>query len=155
MIYQAQLDLEAAGVSSWPDLDIFWSPDNVAVSGSLSNGQIGTSFYRNSTIYILGAANADSDEYDDHVLVHEFLHYVTDNISRMTPWVDHILSERLDETVAFSEGTANAIAGILVDDGTYKDSAGVNQARYKLVLIWKVLAGRPMTAPGQRPQSWN
>ena len=109
-------------------VDVFWSPDNRAVSGNLSAGDIGTSFYRNRQIYLLGDANSDTDEYDDHIVVHEFIHYVTGAINRDDSLGGlHTLRDYLDETVAYSEGMANALSGLLLDDAIYKDSGGPQQ----------------------------
>ena len=75
---------------NFPSLEIRWSPNNSVASGNYNEGDIGTSFYTNGTIYILGKENEDSDEYDRHIIIHEWGHYFEDTISgrlnRWTPW---------------------------------------------------------------------
>ncbi|MEL7285864.1 MAG: hypothetical protein AAGJ68_15185, partial [Pseudomonadota bacterium] len=118
----------------FPELDVLWSVNNVPVSGDVSAGEIGTSSYTRSaggtpTIRILGAENNDTDEYDSHVVVHEFGHYFEDQISRAeSTGGQHSLSSRLDARLAFSEGWSNALAGIVLGDPTYRDSLNNQQA---------------------------
>ena len=117
-------------------LDAFWSPNNVPVDGDFSLGQIGTTLYYpvgtqgvDPGIYVLGAASNDTDEFDQHVVAHEFTHYLEDAVSRTdTVGGPHSLDERLDMRVAFSEGYANAFAGMVLDDPVYRDSFGTAQA---------------------------
>ena len=119
----------------FPELDVLWSVNNVPVSGNVSDGEIGTSSYTRSaggtpTIRILGAANNDTDEYDSHVVVHEFGHYFEDQISRAeSTGGQHSLSSRLDARLAFSEGWSNAFAGMVIGDPNYRDSLNANQAQ--------------------------
>lgn len=105
-----------------------WSVNNVAQSGDRTQGQIGTSFYSNDEIYLLGAANSDTDEYDGHVIIHEWGHYFEDNSSRSDSiGGSHTSSDRLDMRVAFGEGFGNAWSGIITDDSFYRDSNGASQ----------------------------
>ncbi len=79
-------------------------------------------------IYVLGAANNDTDEFDQHVMAHEFSHYLEDSISRAdTVGGQHSLDERLDARVAFSEGYANAFSAMVLGDPVYRDSFGSAQ----------------------------
>lgn len=111
------------------DADIFWSVSNSTASGTISNGEIGGSFYSNDQIYILGQANSDSDEYDEHVIIHEWGHYLEDNLARSdSVGGSHTLTSRLDFRVALSEGFANAFSGIVKSDPVYRDSFGLNQS---------------------------
>lgn len=118
-----------------PTLNAYWSPDNRTVDGVFSNGEIGTTLYYptgtqgiNPGIYVLGAASNDTDEFDQHVLAHEFHHFIEDAASRSdTVGGSHSLDERLDMRVAFSEGFANAFAGMVLNDPTYRDSFGTAQ----------------------------
>ncbi|MCR9080524.1 MAG: hypothetical protein NXH78_15625 [Hyphomonadaceae bacterium] len=118
---------------SFPTLQVFWSVNNVPVSGDVTQGQIGTSSYTRTngvpTIRILGDENNDTDEYDDHVIVHEFGHYFEDQLSRSdSPGGSHSLSNRLDSRLAFGEGWGNAFAGMILGDPNYRDSGGSGQA---------------------------
>jgi PKD repeat protein len=118
-----------------PDLDVFWSPLNQACDNCdfvPSSGNIQTTQYRSDPatggIYVLGKENVDTDEYDEHVLTHEFQHYLQDVTSRDdTVGGAHSLGEKLDARVAFSEGYANAFSGMSLGDPVYRDSMGSRQ----------------------------
>jgi len=125
--FQKVLAVDAA--AAFPKLTINWSVNNVPTSGNLAAGQIGTSFYSNSQLYILGAANVDTDEFDDHVMIHEWGHYFEDKLSRSDSiGGSHSLGDSLDMRVAFGEGFGNALSGIVTDDPAYRDSSGSAQA---------------------------
>jgi len=107
-----------------------WSHQNIAVpNNSPQTGEIGITHYEPGdahNIYVLGSVYDDSDEYDSSVLIHEMAHYLEDTLSRSDSiGGDHALEDRLDMRVAFSEGYANAFAGIVNGDSLYKDSFGV------------------------------
>lgn len=119
--------------TSFETAQVFWSVNNRSASGSVANGEIGsTSFTRISgvpTILVLGNANNDTDEYDQHVIAHEFGHYVEDTQSRNDSiGGPHSLSQRLDPRLAFSEGWSNAFSGIVLGDPVYRDSSGAGQS---------------------------
>jgi hypothetical protein len=110
------------------DADIFWSVNNSTASGNTSNGDIGTSFYLADEIYILGAENSDTDEYDGHVIIHEWAHYLEDNLSRSDSiGGSHSSGEKLDMRLALGEGFGNAFSGMVTDDPVYRDSSGPQQ----------------------------
>ena len=114
---------------NFPSLEIHWSPNNSVASGNYEDGDIGTSFYSNGKIYILGKEDEDSDEYDRHIVIHEWGHYFEDKLSRADSiGGPHGLSDRLDFRVAFGEGWGNALSGIITDDVFYRDSYGQQQA---------------------------
>ena len=82
-----------------------------------------------AAIYILGQANADTDEYDSHVVAHEFGHYLQWAVSRDdSVGGPHGANDRLDMRIAFSEGWGNAWSGIALNDPIYRDSFGTAQA---------------------------
>ncbi len=123
---------------AFPPLTVNWSPNNIASPGSLTQGQITTSFFTvsgtgtNATreMYILGRANNDTDEYDAHVVTHEFGHYLQSAFSR-----DDSLggphggnNDRLDMRVAFSEGWGNAWSAIALNNPVYVDTSQAGQA---------------------------
>ena len=126
---------------AFPSLDLFWSTLNNASSDcSTTVGCIGTTGYQSggggfsNGIYVLGDASlgtaSDTDEFDQHVLAHEFQHYVEDNLSRAdTLGGDHALHDRLDLRVAFSEGFANAFCAMVLGDPVYRDSYGARQSQ--------------------------
>ncbi len=133
-LYETVNDIAAVDTDvNFPDLQVFWSVNNVPTSGNVANGEIGTSSYTRTngvpTIRILGDANNDTDEYDTHVIVHEFGHYFEDQLSRSdSPGGSHSLSNRLDARLAFGEGWGNAFAGMILGDPNYRDSLGNQQA---------------------------
>ncbi len=102
----------------FPPLFVDWGPDN-------NEG----SFYSQGRITILGDENNDTDEYDDHVVVHEWGHYFEDQLSRADSiGGQHSITSRLDPRVAFGEGFGNALSGMILDDPFYRDSNGTQQA---------------------------
>jgi hypothetical protein len=115
-------------------LKINWSKNNVpSGNGSeqgLRDGQIITSHYNsNGNLYILGDANSDTDEYDDHVMIHEWGHYFEFNFSRADSiGGPHTAGDRLDIRVAFSEGWGNAWSAIATDNPVYFDTQGFRQS---------------------------
>ena len=125
--------------ASFQKLSVHWSPNNIAASGTLALGQIGNTFFTQTTsggvvtardIYILGKANNDTDEYDQHVVAHEFGHYLQSAFSRD----DSIggrhggTDDRLDMRVAFSEGWGNGWSGYSLGNKFYADTSGLSQA---------------------------
>ncbi|ACV27711.1 PKD domain-containing protein [Kangiella koreensis] len=130
-VYETIIKLEAVdGSINLPTLSINWSVNNIPQSGDRTQGQIGTSFYSNGEIYLLGAENTDTDEYDGHVIIHEWGHYFEDNLARSDSiGGSHSGGDRLDMRVAFGEGFGNAWAGIVTDDPFYRDSLGSNQSQ--------------------------
>lgn len=120
--------------TSFPTGQVFWSTQNRAASGAVANGEIGSTSYTRiggvPTILVVGEADVDIDEYDRHVIVHEFGHYVEDQLARSdSVGGPHSLGNRLDPRVAMSEGWGNALSAIILNDTFYRDSSGAQQAR--------------------------
>jgi hypothetical protein len=117
--------------AAFPVMKFNWSVNNRAVSGNDSIGDIGTSSYKgNGNVYILGDANSDTDEYDDHVVVHEWGHYFEDQMSRSDSiGGPHSGGQKLDMRVAMGEGFGNALSGMVTDDPFYRDSYGNGQSQ--------------------------
>lgn len=114
---------------SFEALTVNWSPDNRPVSGNRANGEIGTTFYSANEIFVLGAEDNDTDEYDGHVVVHEFGHFFEDTLSRAdSVGGPHTTADILDPRVAFSEGFGYAWAGIALGDPVTQDSFGNDQS---------------------------
>ncbi|MEM1148556.1 MAG: hypothetical protein AAGH49_12240 [Pseudomonadota bacterium] len=134
-VYQTVTDIAAVDPDvTFPALQVFWSVNN-RPSNTIDDatGDVGTSSYTRvggvPTIRILGAENVDTDEYDIHVVVHEFGHYFEDQLSRSdSPGGSHSLNDRLDARLAFSEGWGNAFAGMILDDPNYRDALDAQQA---------------------------
>ncbi|MFM8900158.1 MAG: hypothetical protein ACKOF9_09470 [Burkholderiales bacterium] len=116
----------------FPKLTVYWSPNNTsAAGGNLAAGQIGTSFFQTSfssntlqrALYILGKAENDTDEFDAHVIAHEFGHYLQSAFSRDdTTGGRHSGTDLLDMRVAFSEGWGNGWAAISLNNKIYADT---------------------------------
>lgn len=123
------------GTVNFPATQFRWSTRNRAESGDRTTGQINTSSYVRlsgetvGNVYILGDENNDTDEYDRHVVVHEWGHYFEDQLSRSDSiGGSHSLGNRLDLRVAMGEGWGNALSGIILGDPVYRDSGGAMQA---------------------------
>lgn len=129
-VYEAiQLVLEADANTSLSPVELRWSVNNRAISGNPAVGNIGTSFFDGSNIFILGDEDNDTDEHDRTVIQHEFAHFLEFDIARSDSIGGvHSLQTVTDFRVAFSEGYANAFAAIASGTGVYQDSAGPQQA---------------------------
>ncbi len=133
-VYQAvQLVLDADPLIQMPPLNINWSTFNrTSANFDPANGDIITTAYFYGTglqeIFVLAEVDVDTDEYDQHVLVHEWGHYLEDRLGRTdSPGGSHTISARLDPRLAFSEGWANAFSAMVLGDPIYKDSLGLTQ----------------------------
>ena len=116
---------------NFPPVEFRWSVNNRSggqgTDAERAAGIIGTSSYvgngSSGNVYILGNAGVDTDEYDRHVVVHEWGHYFEDRLSRSDSiGGPHSLSNRLDMRVAMGEGWGNALSAMILDDPVYKDS---------------------------------
>lgn len=116
---------------AFPALDVFWSVNNTPVDGLIEDGEIGTSFYTsnpdggapNPSLFLLGDAANDTEEFDDHVVVHEWSHYFEDNFSRSDSiGGPHSLGDALDARLAFGEGFATALAAMALGEPLYCDT---------------------------------
>lgn len=116
--------IAAGNTENLSPLELRWSTKNSAADGDYDKGEIGTSFYDGSAIYILGDENSDTDEYDPHVLLHEWGHYLENELFRSDSLGgDHSDGQFLDIRVAMSEGFANAFSGMMTDDNNYVDAS--------------------------------
>lgn len=129
-IYIAVNRLSAAGnKKDLLPLELRWSTKNSAADGDAIRGEIGTSYYDGSAIYILGDADHDTDEYDAHVLLHEWGHYIESELYRSDSiGGSHADGDSLDMRVAMSEGFANAFSGMMINDVNYADAYGASQS---------------------------
>jgi len=122
----------------FPDLHINWSPNNAPVGPqpgetreeAYAAGHIGTSHWNGDALYILGQADVDTDEFDDHVIVHEWGHYFETKLSRSdSPGGSHSLGDLEDARLAFSEGWGNGLSAVIWAPNTvYTDATGPQQA---------------------------
>ena len=126
-IYSAMKKIIIIESTLFPPLVINWSANNTPSEGLLEEGQIGTSFFnpRDNNIFILGDKNSDSDEFDTHVIIHEWGHYFEENFSRSDSiGGSHGEGDMLDIRVAFGEGFGNAWSAIVTDNPIYTDTTG-------------------------------
>ncbi|MFY2564524.1 hypothetical protein ACN469_43460 [Corallococcus terminator] len=127
-MYTASQAFLAVRTVPFPPLKVNWSPNNIGErnsSGDTSTGQIGTSHFSPSEneIYVLGKEGADTDEFDDHVIAHEWGHFFESNLSRAdNPGGPHTGGDVLDPRIAFGEGYGNALSAILLPDPLYVDT---------------------------------
>ena len=111
-------------------LDAFWSVNNTLTSPTdIDAGELSASFYRGgsvSQLFLLGNASVDTEEFDDHVVMHEWGHYFEDNFSRSDSIGGaHTIGQSLDARLAFGEGWATALAAIVLEDQQYCDTGVV------------------------------
>lgn len=109
----------------FPALKVNWSPNNAPQAGDKALGQVGTSHFSpaENQIYILGKEGADTDEFDSHVIVHEWAHFFENNLSRSdSPGGSHTSGDLLDPRLAFGEGYGNALAAMLLPESLYVDT---------------------------------
>lgn len=110
-----QLVLGTEPNAVFPSLTIEWSENNSAGS-----------YYTNQTISLFGYL-VDTDEYDEHVIAHEWGHYFQDAFScDDSIGGPHSGGDILDIRVAFSEGFGNAFSAMVLDDPQYRDSQGLD-----------------------------
>lgn len=115
----------------FPPAELRWSISNSTAEGALSEGDLGGSFFLSSegNIYLLGQEDDDTEEFDGHVIAHEFWHYFESSFSRVDSiGGGHREGDLLDFRLAFSEGFGNAFSGMSLDDPIYIDSMGTRQS---------------------------
>jgi hypothetical protein len=77
----------------------------------------------NQHIALLADLTEDTDEFDQHVIAHEFGHYIEFNFSRADNiGGPHGVGDKLDPRVAFGEGFGYAFAAIVLNDPIALDS---------------------------------
>jgi len=112
-------------------LDAFWSVNNTLTSPTnIDAGELSASFYRGGSVgqlFLLGNASVDTEEFDDHVVMHEWGHYFEDKFSRSDSIGGaHTIGQSLDARLAFGEGWATALAAIVLENliGKFLVNAG-------------------------------
>jgi hypothetical protein len=123
----AMAKIEQEGlVLDYPSLDIFWSTKNRSVSvNKPSEGELVSSYYSDGAIYLLGHMGTDADDYDEHVILHEWGHFIEDAFSRADSiGGSHSLTSILDPRVSFSEGFGNMWSAVASGDSRYRDVMG-------------------------------
>lgn len=126
-----------------PRVEIRW--DTTYVGGTFFR-------HREGTAFINGRRTRDSDEYDDHVIAHEYGHFLMANFSReSSPGGDHSFGEQLDPRLAWSEGWANFFGAATAGSGHYIDT-GVIRSRQAVLVQMDLEADAPA---GDRPGIWS
>lgn len=113
----------------------------------------GTYFQQTEGVaFINGRRGQDSDEFDDHVIAHEYGHFLMSSFSReSSPGGDHSFGERLDPRLAWSEGWGNFFAGATTGSPRYIDT-GVVRGRQGVLLTVDIETDTP---PGDKPGIWS
>ncbi len=110
----------------FPALKVNWSPNNTPQPGDKALGQISTSHFSPSEneLYILGKEGADTDEFDSHVIVHEWGHFFEGNLARSdSPGGRHGPGDILDPRIAFGEAWGNSVAAMVLPETMYIDTS--------------------------------
>ena len=118
-VHQAMQKIHAVDSSVvFPELKMNWSVNNI---------ESGTYYDGTDNIILQGDQNGDSDEYDNHIIIHEWGHFFENKLSRADNiGGSHGTNEHLDIRVAFGEGFGNALSSIVTDDPIYFDTMGTN-----------------------------
>lgn len=126
-----------------PRVEIRW--DTIYMGGTFFREREGVA-------YINGRRGRDSDEYDDHVIAHEYGHFLMANFSReSSPGGSHGFGERLDPRLAWSEGWGNFFGAATTGSAHYIDT-GMARGR-PVVLVQMDLEDDVPT--GDRPGIWS
>jgi len=117
-VYQGvQLVLSVAPTTNFPALVLDWATDN-------PGGETFFDANGGSQHIVLSAdPSEDTDEFDQHVIAHEFGHYIEFNFSRADNiGGSHGLGDKLDIRVAFGEGFGYAFGAIVLNDPVSRDT---------------------------------
>ena len=114
-IYQAMAKVSKVDPNiAFPSLKIDWSVNNI---------NTGTYYDGEDTIVLQGDQKGDSDEFDGHIVIHEWGHFFENKFSRADNIGGaHGTTEYLDIRVAFGEGFGNALSAIVTDNPIYFDT---------------------------------
>ena len=129
-VYKARdFILAVSPTADFPQLTLDWSTTNLGTATFYDDDADGTPAGVNRKIQLAGEAGVDTDEFDEHVIAHEFGHYIEDSFSRSDNIGDaHAPGDRLDPRVAFGEGFGYAFSAMVMNDSIPRDSFGPNQA---------------------------
>lgn len=133
----------AGGNVALPRVEIHW--DTTYAGGTFFRPREGVAF-------INGARGRDSDEFDDHVIAHEYGHFLMSSFSReSSPGGSHGFGEKLDPRLAWSEGWGNFFGAAATGNPHYIDT-GAARGR-QVVLVSMDLENDVPT--GDRPGIWS
>jgi hypothetical protein len=135
----ANSELDAAATTFTapaPSIPIFWTAGE-SPAQYFNEPSVAVSFYLNAAsgnlqrgLYILGGIQtekncADTDHFDDSVILHEYAHYLEDQYSGSdSPGGSHNGNMIIDPRLAWSEGWANFFQGFARNSGDYNDYFG-------------------------------
>ncbi len=125
-----QLVLTADQNAVFAPMDAFWSVNNTENGSAfdITAGEFPVAHYSSfaNSLYLHGDAALTQDEFDDHVIMHEWGHYFEDNFSRSDSiGGPHTLGQSLDARLAFGEGWATAFGAMALNDPQYCDTHGI------------------------------
>ena len=129
--------------SKLPKVVVNWSIRNTTTEPDADKkigppqGAIGTSHFSSSTnsMFLLGDVSSDTDEYDWHICVHEFGHWMQYNRFRDdSPGDSHGNGEIKDARLVMSEGYGNALGALALNDPIYKDTDNADGAAHNFEL---------------------
>jgi hypothetical protein len=123
VVYTAiQKILIADATTVFPQLNIKWT--STSTNGSFfttSATTCGTGVP--NCVVLLGNRSSDSDEFDLHVIAHEFTHYLESALSRSDSiGGSHSTNDTLEPRIAYGEGLGNAMGAIFLDNPVYTDT---------------------------------
>ncbi len=141
-IYQGvQTILGAAPTTKFPALVIDWE----------ANNQGGETFFTSAPlqhIVLSARVTEDTDEFDQHVIAHEFGHYIEFNFSRADNiGGPHGIGDKLDIRTAFGEGFGYAFAAIVLNDPDVRDTY-VNENAVRVTSRFNIETNPPPNPPG-------
>jgi hypothetical protein len=118
-VYTAmQTIIGVAPTTNFPALLLDWAPGNPGGETFYDSGGAGA-----QQIVLSADPAEDTDEFDPHVIAHEFGHYIEHNFSRADNiGGPHGIGDKLDIRVAFGEGFGYAFAAIALKDPVARDS---------------------------------
>lgn len=100
--------------AGFPQLYVDWGAQSAGTFFTTANG---------AHIALLSDLTEDTDEFDQHVIAHEFGHFIENSFSRADSIGGaHALGDKLDARVAFGEGFGYAFAAIVLNDPDSRDS---------------------------------
>jgi hypothetical protein len=123
-----------------PRVEVRW--DTLYVGGTYFD-------FDDKVAFINGRRSQDSDEFDDHVVAHEYGHFLMASFSREdSPGGDHGVGEQLDPRLAWSEGWADFFSGVTTGDPIYIDTGALRGRQRVLVTTDLELNVHPSDRPG-------
>ncbi len=109
---------------NFPALIVDWAENNTGGQTFFTSGVSGN----DPKIVLSGQINNDTDEYDQHVIAHEFGHYVEWRFGRSDSiGGPHGAGDRLDPRLAWGEGFGYWFACFVMDDPLAIDTLGASQ----------------------------